>query len=243
MRYILSSNYLSQAFALKSLKLLDYEAYIKVEKINYQDIPNDCISYLGHENDAYFLSKILGQNLSWGRDGICFTNGDIVYITALKNAQNKPKKGKDDLKTIEEMSDFYDYMKITIAGFEGIIANIKQDRIRLASNYLSYTFTVKSLKLTNYNAYLKVNRVTKFDIPSDVITCIKNPNQANYLTKELGFKIKKGAKTFYITDNDVLYVATTDYDRLGDGTGFLKEEDYEGHTIYLKVTMKGFKVN
>ena len=32
----------SQAFSLKALQLLDYNAYIKVTKINRTDIPNNC---------------------------------------------------------------------------------------------------------------------------------------------------------------------------------------------------------
>lgn len=191
MKCILATSYISQAFSLKALQLLDYNAFIKVTKINRTDIPDNCNSCIGHRDAAYFISKVLEQNIPFQRQSINFQSGDIMYVVML-NSSHVPNKQNDDDKTPEELANYYTFLKVEIQGFEGILALQEHKFTRLANNYLSYVFTLKTLSLVDYNALIRVARCEKYEIPSDIITCIKNPNQAMFLTEDLGFEVQPG---------------------------------------------------
>lgn len=243
MRYIYAQNYISQAFSLKGLRLLDYEAYIKVEEISYKDIPRGCTSCIGHEDTAYFISRILNEHYEMNRMTNKFESGDVLYVCLL-DVRNKPTKKKDGKKPVKQMAQFYRYLKVTIKGFEGELtetASLINRFTRLAGVYLMSKFTLKSLKLVNYNALIRVQKTNKDEIPKGVQTHIGTKEQAEFLTEELGFPITKGGPNVLLQKGDTLYVATTDYERPDENAKHLTKEQYEGHTIYLKVTIQGFE--
>ena len=243
MRYVYAQNYISQAFSLKGLRLLDYDAYIKVEEISYKDIPKGCVSCIGHEDAAYFISRILNEHYEMNRITNKFQSGDVLYVCLL-DVRFKPTKKKDGKKPVKEMAKFFKYLKVTIQGFEGELtetASIINKFTRLAGVYLMSKFTLKTLKLINYNALIRVQKVSKEDIPSNCQTNIGTYEQAKFLTEELGFPVRKGGPNVMLQKGHTLYVATTDYDRPDEDAKPLKKKEYVDHSIYLKVTIQGFE--
>ncbi len=243
MKYIYAQNYISQAFSVKGLRLLNYDAYIKVEEISYKDIPKGCTSCIGHDDTAYFISRILNEHYEKNRMTNKFESGDVLYVCLL-DVRFKPTKKNDGKKSVKEIAQFYKYLKVTIQGFEGILTEeavvLHKRFTRLAGVYLMSKFTLKTLKLVNYNALLRVQKVDKDEIPKNCQTNIGTKEQAEFLTEDLGFDIKKGGPNVMLKKGDTMYVATTDYDRPDEDCKHLTKEEYKGHTIYLKVTIQGF---
>lgn len=231
------ANYISQTFSVKSLKLLSYNAKLKITKINKSDVPKDCISYIGHKNNAFFINKLLKTRYQVNHSSNTFTPNDVLYIVLNKDETLTIKQHKDI--SDDELENKLVCLKVT---FQGLKVESGFTRlIRQASNYLTRHFTFKFLGTIDYEAELMVIQIDKSQIPkTDIKTYISDNTQKQFLQQELGMSISsKHSKTWMVQDGDVFYIATTDDGRMPEGGTQLDINYYQQHSIYLKIEVHG----
>lgn len=75
----MAQNILANAF---SISMLPMEAmnFIRVKKINPNDIPADVESAIGHENTAKVVSSMLGFEVKPNRVSIRMSESDVLYV-------------------------------------------------------------------------------------------------------------------------------------------------------------------
>ena len=99
--------------------------------------------------------------------------------------------------------------------------------------YLANAFSLQMLSQTPCT--IKVQEVSKGDIPPDVYSVIGHPDTAKVLSNELGFEVKFNRKAIKLAPGDILYVAQLMGGRLPEGATTLPE----GFSFkYFKVTVE-----
>ena len=75
----MARNVLANAF---SLTMLPIEAmdFVRVKKINPNDVPADVESAIGHQDTAKVVSSILGFEVKLNRVSIKLTENDVLYV-------------------------------------------------------------------------------------------------------------------------------------------------------------------
>lgn len=75
----MARNVLANAF---SLTMLPIEAmdFVRVKKINPNDVPADVESAIGHQDTAKVVSNILGFEVKLNRVSIKLTENDVLYV-------------------------------------------------------------------------------------------------------------------------------------------------------------------
>ena len=75
----MARNVLANAF---SLTMLPIEAmdFVRVKKINPNDVPADVESAIGHQDTAKVVSNILGFEVKPNRVSIKLTESDVLYV-------------------------------------------------------------------------------------------------------------------------------------------------------------------
>ena len=241
------SNYICQTFSVKTLQLLEYNAFIKITRITKNDIPNDCKSFLGHEDCAFFISKFLGKEPPYeeNHNTLTLSDNDVLYVvTGLKLSK---KKDKD--MTVEQLEKHYDCFKVTAKGFtiqvESVFKRLIHDKIIVAERYLTHHLKLTYLNVNHLQeAELKVTRVTKKEIElNNTKTYIANDNQRKAVEKYLDTTINGTYQTFNLKSGDVIYIVTTDLGREEDKYGKNHSiEWYDEHNVYLKIDVEGLNV-
>lgn len=69
--------YLGNAF---SLQMVDFPATINVREVSPCDVPEDCVSCIGHADTAAVVSNILGREFPANRSSIKLDRGDVLYV-------------------------------------------------------------------------------------------------------------------------------------------------------------------
>ena len=238
------SNYISQAFSLKLLKLLDYNAIVKVTKIDYTEIPRHCISAIGHDANVIIINKLLNSSYKKNRDSISLRETDTLYIVMTKTTIDAVDAKRISVKNLKNKVIC---LKVTIKVFE-VESNLKRIKrlIRTANQFFTHHFSFQLLRKIKDNAELKVTKINKDQIPKNgLITYIENEGQKEFLEDELKMNINHIYKRWSAQDGDIFYIATTDDGRAPD-TGRSKDENtkeyFSQHSIFLKVEVSGMSV-
>lgn len=72
--------YLGNAF---SLQMVDFPSAINVRDVSPCDVPEDCVSCIGHADTAAVVSGILRREVTVNRASIKLAQGDVLYVAQL----------------------------------------------------------------------------------------------------------------------------------------------------------------
>ena len=72
-------NIIGNAFSLNMINIEDV-LDIEIERINPADVPQDCVSIIGHVDTARVISGILGWDVPANRVNYSVESGDVLYI-------------------------------------------------------------------------------------------------------------------------------------------------------------------
>lgn len=88
--------------------LAELPASIEVVEVTPQDIPNDVVSIVGHQDTANVVSNMLGRKIEFNRESVTLSKGETIFVAQITGG--RLPEGVTELPEGVHMK----FMKVTI---------------------------------------------------------------------------------------------------------------------------------